>query len=782
MTLMVLTIKRWQSLGHWSHATRCFVVVIIAYAVVFGGILIWADGLPYVLDGNEVFSNLIHARNWVEFGTEVTYGLADESAGVTQASHPFLHTHQGNMPRLTATLLYWAGIHSPEAHIWLHVILIGPLIMAAAYAFALRIGGVWLATSACLVLIFDYVFFIQWQVNTYRMWGMLFMAAGLMLVEHADERNLKRSCLLVFILFFLLFYGELVFAAFCSVLLGTYAVLRHYPRWRIILASGLSMAAGACAGIAVLIFQLLEFYGQENLVKDFTYTFLSRNRTPDLDSIPTEVLDFFTRVPIVFFYNVQDQSVLKTFDHFVESIVSLQAAVYHPLIFISAVITILFFLTQKLSSRSNAAPQVGRIGWTFESVVVLWMLSICFLAFELIVNQSLGRYLFAPGPEKHGAIRFVVFALACAATLFHTKSRSMALILSQEGVNQRLLVSAAFGALAMIGIRAINGLFNSNLAGFWRLEASAAAQLGLGVVGWIVIWAMMVALLFPRAGDFFPRLRSFSLIKFGVASVLAYCAVFFASVGYVFSGYLYRGQSFLVFQWAIFFGLAFSVLAHFVWHAFGHLRHIRRVEGRTKGLHALGSIHRDVAVAGSLGLALLVGAWAVHQANYAYTLPPTQFWFVQTILQKPGIQGGTSVTNNYGLPFAYQMGNWSYIDQSIGAGRIVWNGRNWEPGLRSLRYVWFADRDKNDEYLRPDYFICFRPPGLREESQRLRGQAVSDCFDMPLVRQALEGKDSGVELVAAAKRPPRRWAVLRFHWDRPPGKRPRADLTDQTER
>lgn len=755
-------------LGHWSLATWCLGIVIVAYIIVFGGILAWADGLPYVLDGNEVFSSLIHARNWVEFGTAVTYGLADESTGLTQASHPFLHTHQGNMPRLTATLLYLLGIRSPEAQIWLHVLLIGPLIMGAAYAFVLRIGGVLLATSVCLVLIFDYVFFVQWQVNTYRMWGMFFVAVGLMLVEYADDRNLKRSSTFFFILFSLLFYGELVFAAFCSVLLGTYAVLRHYPRWRIILASGFSMAAGACVGVAVLVLQLLDFYGFENLKKDFTYTFLSRNSTPDLGSIPAEVIEFFNRSPIVFFYNVQDQSVLKTFDHFMDSLTSLQAAVYHPLIVLIATITILLFLAQKLSSRLDTVPQVRPVAWTVDASVVLWILSICFLAFELIVNQGLGRYVFVSGPEKYGPIRFAVFTLACAAALFHVKSRSMALILAQEGVHKRLLTSAGFGALAMLCISAGKNLFSSSLAGFWQFDGGPAAQLALGIAGWIVISAMMMLLLLPRAENFLPRLRTSSLIKLGVASALAYSLVFVVSAGYVFSGYLYRGQSFLVFQWAVFFGLAFSILAHAGWHAFGCLRRIRRIGENSNGLRALGDVHRDVGVAVSVGLALTIGTWLVHQANYASVLPPTQFRFVQTILQRPGVHGGSSVTNNYGLPFAYQMENWSYIDQRIGAGRVVWNGSNWEPELRSLGYVWFADRHTNKEYLRPDFFICFMPTGLVNESRRLLGQKSPDCFDMPLVRQAIEAEDAGVELVAAADAAPRRWAILRFNWDKPP--------------
>lgn len=84
-------------------------VLIAAYAVLYGAMLVATDFVPYVLNNNESFSNLNHARNLIEFGATKNFGLADDAVSPLAAAHPFVHTHQGNLPRLFASLLYLFG-------------------------------------------------------------------------------------------------------------------------------------------------------------------------------------------------------------------------------------------------------------------------------------------------------------------------------------------------------------------------------------------------------------------------------------------------------------------------------------------------------------------------------------------------------------------------------------------------------------------------------------------------------------------------------------------------
>ena len=72
-----------------------YVVLVLAY-------LIQYQGLPYIFDNNESFSSIIHAKNLLQFDFLKSFGLADESYGVTESAHPYVYTHQGNFPRLFA--------------------------------------------------------------------------------------------------------------------------------------------------------------------------------------------------------------------------------------------------------------------------------------------------------------------------------------------------------------------------------------------------------------------------------------------------------------------------------------------------------------------------------------------------------------------------------------------------------------------------------------------------------------------------------------------------------
>jgi len=88
----------------WAEISLCAV-----YILLFGYLLIETGSLPYVMDNNESFSAFWRARNLYEFGLAKSFGLADESFAYLDAAHPYVHTHQGNFPRVFAFLIYALG-------------------------------------------------------------------------------------------------------------------------------------------------------------------------------------------------------------------------------------------------------------------------------------------------------------------------------------------------------------------------------------------------------------------------------------------------------------------------------------------------------------------------------------------------------------------------------------------------------------------------------------------------------------------------------------------------
>jgi hypothetical protein len=56
-----------------------WLIVLLCYCAIFGGILVYSNFLPYTFDNNESFSAFWHGRNMYEYGIANSSGLADES-------------------------------------------------------------------------------------------------------------------------------------------------------------------------------------------------------------------------------------------------------------------------------------------------------------------------------------------------------------------------------------------------------------------------------------------------------------------------------------------------------------------------------------------------------------------------------------------------------------------------------------------------------------------------------------------------------------------------------
>jgi len=80
-------------------------IILIVYVAWYGFLILRGNGIPYVMDNNESFSALNHAYNLWHFDFFRSFGLTDEAVSPDPAAHPYVHTHQGNFPRLFAFVL-----------------------------------------------------------------------------------------------------------------------------------------------------------------------------------------------------------------------------------------------------------------------------------------------------------------------------------------------------------------------------------------------------------------------------------------------------------------------------------------------------------------------------------------------------------------------------------------------------------------------------------------------------------------------------------------------------
>jgi hypothetical protein len=466
----------------WRHAE--WAVVLAAYIACFGALLVATRGLPYAIDNNESFSSLWHARHMYELGFSETKGLADEVMAWHPAASPYVHTHQGNFPRLFSFLLYLLGARSMESQIVITTFTVGLAGIWLAYRFLCTIGPPLFAAACCLVLITDYGLFGQWQVNTYRVWYGVFFFGSLFWVSQLERHRRWPMLAAGVLLFAAVFYGEYVFATFVGITACGYALFIYPRRPRIFLRAWLAVVGGGAVAAGVLLTQLVAYMGWKDLKTDIGYTLAARNMARD--QAFTEKVDAFYRDHrIIFWNNFFDITSFRTFGTFVSSLFEKHLQYYSPWVWLSATVIL-----------AGALLGLGRGG-----------------------DGS-------PPPGDS-----------------HPDPRSLASVVATRVLPGIFLATCAFALL-----RFVQPLFDDSSEILWRSSLGLTPPAWMGWLAYVVssVVALTLAVagttrLVGRGGGL-PRLFLLSLCV-----TVAYGAVYRGFTGYIFSGYLNRQAPFLVF-------------------------------------------------------------------------------------------------------------------------------------------------------------------------------------------------------------------------------------------
>ena len=283
------------------------VALLLLYGVCHGSILLYSRGLPYVMDANESFSVFWHAYNLLHFSIAESFGLTDESYGPTAAAHPYVHTHQGNMPRLFGALIYVLGADTVEAQIVVTTLVIGTATVVFAFFAMRRLSNSLFALVFCALLVTDYLQFAQWNVVTYRVWyGFLFFAILLSIMRAGEPRS-RWAMAGLFGSFVLLFYNELVFAGLMAIIAALFTGYWYRDRTRLAIRLWSIEVTGAATAVTILLAQLIGKFGLSVVKQDFTKTFLLRNLSSNVDQ-QNASMEFFKEHGIVFWPNFVSDS------------------------------------------------------------------------------------------------------------------------------------------------------------------------------------------------------------------------------------------------------------------------------------------------------------------------------------------------------------------------------------------------------------------------------------------------------------------------------------------
>jgi len=159
--------------------------------------------------------------------------------------------------------------------------------------------------------------------------------------------------------------------------------------------------------------------------------------------------------------------------------------------------------------------------------------------------------------------------------------------------------------------------------------------------------------------------------------------------------------------------------------------------------------------------------WFALQASYVRLLPATHFAFIKQLREQP-FRGASFAVNTYAAPIYAYTGQWAYFDTRLAqpdGGAVSLTEEGYVVNRDARSYLWLADRELNEEYQRPDYFLCFWYQDLRSAVDRLRGNAVG-CSSAGIVKDANNREPLTVAdtIVARDASGQDSWAIVKLDW------------------
>lgn len=738
-----------------------FAAVAAIYCLVLGIFLAVNHGLPYVFDNNETFSALVHAANLYHFGWARGFGLPDETLSFAAAAGPYLYTHGGNFPRLFAYLLYALGARSPEAQIVITTFTVGLAGVLLAYHFFARAIGPLFAFVFGAFLITDYVMVTQWLAVTWHAWQSFFVFGTLVCVANLDGERPTRWLALIAVSFLCLFYYDLIFAIFVAVLAASYAIYVLRGDVRRLALTWIAQGAGAVAGAGIFVAQVVAMFGWPTFLSDVKFTYGARNEALSDPSFMQQMGRFFSGHHIVFWYNFINAGYLRDPFQMLRAFFYYNMSVYSPVLVLGVLLVTGFAAIGCWTARRSVR---GFPRAAAKSVQTLLVVSFIVFAMGVLASASFAD---VPISTHLGIARYlgilaatVVVIVLVALLVQRLDDLSRAGRLEQ---NRILLAMAGFLLAAAVFIDWQRVLYDGDLIPLWQEwdESWGMPLLQICIIG--TAWFVLRVALAARHYDWRRYAPAFILLLCGAA---AYVTVAILSPGYVITTAFQRYVPLTVFVHAAPFALATTIcfdLTRRLWWTIV-----------SAGRPNRGSIQAEAAVpclVGGLSIVFLVGYWSMVQATYAVRLPGDRFAFLQQ-LRRPPFKGATFVANTYAAPIAVMTGNWAYFDPLALHDEVTVTDKGYALS-RDRRYLWFADRDRNPTYLRPQYFVCMTPEDLRAAVPRVDKAARlpwGKCSDYGAVDAARSGNPSIFHFreVASAGTDADQWSILAVDWHTPP--------------
>ena len=608
--------------------------VIALYQILAVSLWKGGDGLPYVMDGNENWSNAGHAKNMVDYGWEglkKSWGLADEVAemsGKHPEAHPVIYSHGGEFPRIWITLLYLLGIVSVSQQILITAIIIGGIAVFFAYWVFEHVldSPVW-ATVACGFMLTDYIGIMQWMVNTWRVWQIFSFYGSIYYVVLLLQRPSNwRVQLLGGFMAFSLFYAEPVFAMFTGLSVAIFFLISKkdfFLRNLGMIAQLKGFAFGAVLAVLLLATQLIGYYGHSNLLKDIKTTIISRSFANDSQPEKTNAQNstLYAKNNVMFMPNYETGRRDRKIDYALKNILGggLIEVPYFCLM-VAIVFIAASILSQTLSVRGYFHSGLETLNFgaisrnaAYAAFIILWCIYISvFYRYDDFTNWSAGGQLV----REHGR---GLPGLLLGSIFLGLFSGSF----NKGDDRKKLFIALILAIVSSIIVQAWKPVESEDYRNIFKENSAFRVA---------YFWG---CLLFPFLALNKRHWESGRIIKAGLILLVGLCAGFLLNL--IFAGYLKTGY-FSKCCPIVMFGL-FPILASFV---------------RSSSNSYL-SLHPRLPASNWFGLVVVgmfVMEWVASSYTFVQHLPPHGAESIRWIAHN--CAGQVIVTQNYAMPYAYE--------------------------------------------------------------------------------------------------------------------------------
>ncbi len=738
-------------------------LVICSYLILYYVFLKWTHFLPYGFDNNETFSSLIHAQNLFHFGIKSSFGLTEEAYGFLNAAHPYVYTHQGNFPRFYTFLLYALGIRSVEWHIGITTFTIGLAgIIFCFHYFAKHVSCLF-AVIFCLLLMTDYVMFMQWQVSVWRVWHLFFFFASFLCCHGLIGKRRRFFIPATLLNFACLFYMETSYATFVFMSCVVY-LLFFKISWKQKFANFLFMSLGMFFGMFLLIAQDIAYLGWNTFLKDFMYTFLSRNQmTLTNQNAENQIMAFYAKNKVIFWANFNNVISLRNPLVMIQSFYRFCLLPYTPLLTLSAFLvfmgTSLSYMQQVWRKNSKAKlyfPQISPNA-LFVLKNILFLVSIfALLLVSYPSNWDIKKSFF----EFMRPFSFGFFCFSALTFVFFSQSlRTKAIDLKAAKIKDSMSIMFFCLLICMCAI-------------FFQLDQGSGPVVdnlqvqsylsSTGASGLTPLIAMLIIFSSPLYSysqkNRVKELRTFKkILPFIAATSAGFICSYLVFPGYIRTAYFIRYCCFSVFAHMALYAWLFYRLSM---PAFDFFRQkIRQYE--PLGYLNLASSIADTRYFLKLTLSCFLlyfftYSWFHVQAFYLGEFSPRNFQFIK-VFKESFFHKKSIVSNTYAAPFSFVGETWAYLDPAFPYSELVGkNPRDLSKYNRDLSYLWFADAKENPRYQRPTLFVCW----LAYYSIEQLGHPRPKCGDFPLIRDIRNHKNKDLIELIQDKSGKDQWSIV----------------------